>query len=197
MIVTEKIDGTNGQICIEDLEGYTPEIVGGHVYSKDGLAIWAGSRSRWLTPEADNFGFAKWAKEHGEELLGLGIGRHYGEWWGSGINRGYGLPKGEKRFSLFNTVRWCLHDQEPQPIPTQDPRVTKTQDRLPACCGLVPVLYRGNFDLEEVDFCMDLLEREGSQASPGFKNPEGVVVFHVAANMAFKKTIGNDGHKGG
>ena len=31
-------------------------------------------------------------------------GRHFGEWWGSGIQRGYGLD--EKTFSLFNAYRW-------------------------------------------------------------------------------------------
>jgi len=37
----------------------------------------------------------------------------------------------------------------------------------------------------------DLIET-GSVASPGFMRPEGVVVYHVAANMYFKKTIEKD-----
>lgn len=32
----------------------------------------------------------------------------------------------------------------------------------------------------------------GSVASPGFMNPEGVVIYHAAANTYFKKTIKND-----
>jgi hypothetical protein len=32
----------------------------------------------------------------------------------------------------------------------------------------------------------------GSMAAPGFMKPEGVVVFHVAGNVGFKKTIEDD-----
>ena len=90
VIITEKIDGTNAQIYIDDAQN-----------------IMAGSRTRWISPEADNFGFAAWARAHRDELLTLGPGRHFGEWWGVGIQRGYGLS--ERRFSLFNTQRWALH----------------------------------------------------------------------------------------
>ena len=65
IIVTEKIDGTNAQICI----------------TEDGQFL-TGSRTRWITPDDDNFGFSKWAHEHKEELMGLGMGQHFGEWWG-------------------------------------------------------------------------------------------------------------------
>jgi hypothetical protein len=40
------------------------------------------------------------------------------------------------------------------------------------------------------------LRIDGSLAAPGYMNPEGVVVFHVAGGVAFKKTLGDDGHKG-
>jgi hypothetical protein len=176
VIVTEKIDGTNSQILI------TPE-----------GEIKAGSRNRWITPQADNFGFASWVEAHKEELLQLGSGRHFGEWWGSGIQRGYGLTKGEKRLSLFNVTRWCLHGEEPQRIPTANPLVEKFQDVLPPCVGLVPILYRGIFSTEIVDSVLNDLVGAGSVAAPGFMNPEGIVVFHVAGNVGFKKTLENDG----
>jgi hypothetical protein len=179
MIITEKIDGTNGQIFV----------------GEDGEFL-VGSRTRWITPEADNHGFAGWAMAHKEELLGLGPGRHFGEWWGSGIQRGYGLPKGEKRFSLFNTVRWCECDEEPRRIETGDPRIEKYQERLPVCCELVPVLYRGVFSTGRISTELCRLEKEGSMAVPGYRNPEGVVVFHVAGNVGFKITLGDDGRKG-
>lgn len=175
MIITEKIDGTYGVIFVGD----------------DGEFL-IGSRSRWITPENDNHGFARWAIEHKNELMTLGPGRHSGEWWGSGIQRGYGLMKGEKRFSLFNVTRWCLFGAEPQVIPTGDPRVVKTQDVLPACVGLVPVLFRGPFSIIEVSSCLTQLEDNGSQAVPGFMNPEGVVIYHIAGNVMFKKTILGD-----
>lgn len=64
VVITEKIDGTNGCIAIGDLGEF-----------------FVGSRTRWITPEDDNFGFARWAHENRDELLKLGPGRHFGEWW--------------------------------------------------------------------------------------------------------------------
>jgi hypothetical protein len=93
---------------------------------------------------------------------------------------------------LFNTIRWCLHNQEPQRISTADPRVEKYQEPLPECCHLVPVLFRGQFTTEVCEIALFNLKNEGSQASPGFMKPEGIVVFHTAANAGFKKTIEKD-----
>lgn len=173
VIVTEKIDGTNAQIFI----------------AEDGTML-AGSRTRWITPADDNFGFAAWVEAHRDELLTLGPGRHFGEWWGAGIQRRYGLS--EKRFSLFNVQRWALHGTIPKTYPTADPRVKRTQDVLPPCCGLVPVLYQGPFDTAAVDRCIEGLRLTGSVAAPGFMKPEGVVVFHTAGNVGFKKTVEKD-----
>lgn len=195
IIVTEKIDGTNAQIAITPGTLITaPWAVAQHFdeATQTDMVMLVGSRTRWITPSDDNHGFARWASEHATDLWSLGLGRHFGEWWGSGIQRGYGLPKGEKRLSLFNVSRWCLHGHTPQRIPTADPRIEKFQDVLPACVGLVPVLYRGPFDIEEVDNVLLRLECGGSVASPGFMNPEGVVVFHTASGNCFKKTIKND-----
>jgi len=174
-IVTEKIDGTNGQILITD----------------DGQML-IGSRSRWITPENDNHGFARWVTERKEELLKLGPGRHFGEFWGSGIQRSYGLTKGEKRWSLFNVSRWCVFGSVPKKIPQADPRVEKYQEMLPPCCSLVPVLYRGVFETEACEAALLGLRCYGSRAAPGYPNPEGIVVFHVAANVGFKKTLDHD-----
>lgn len=172
-IITEKIDGTNGQIFI----------------GEDGEFL-VGSRTQWITPEKDNYGFAKWAYEHKEELMQLGKGKHYGEWWGQGIQRGYGLK--EKRFSLFNTIRWCLHGQEPQVISVNEKGIERIQDIAPACCHIVPILYRGLFTIGAVEDCLTRLQLEGSHASMGFMKPEGVVIFHIAGNVGFKKTIEKD-----
>jgi len=174
IIVTEKLDGTNAQVCISD----------------DGLQIRAGSRTRWITPDNDNFGFADWVERHRSDLLTLGPGRHFGEWWGQGIQRGYGLT--EKRFSLFNTQRWALHGTGPMSYPTADPRITKTQDVLPPCCGLVPVLFQGAFHTYKIEECLVTLEIDGSLAAPGYRNPEGVVIYHTAGNVGFKKTLHKD-----
>jgi hypothetical protein len=157
MTITEKIDGTNAQVF----------------NAPDGRVL-AGSRTRWLVDGADNYGFAAWVKEHEDELRLLGPGQHFGEWWGQGIQRRYGLT--EKRFSLFNGDRY--------------------EGSLPSCCRTVPVLYRGEFSTGMIDAVLQGLAVGGSVAAPGFMNPEGIVVFHHASRQLFKKTLGDDGHKG-
>lgn len=174
-VITEKIDGTNGCIHITD----------------DGRFL-VGSRTRWITPEDDNHGFARWAHEHREELLTLGPGTHFGEWFGSGIQRGYGLKNGYKRFSLFNVIRWCLYGAEPQRIVTADPRIEKYQQPLPPCCWHVPVLARDIFSTDLAEGALEWLRQSGSKAVPGFPNPEGIVVYHMAGNFGLKKTLLKD-----
>lgn len=169
IIITEKIDGTNAQVAIIELDGHAAE---GAIYQSGGLALYAGSRTRWITPEDDNFGFAKWAAENAEELLKLGPGRHFGEWWGAGIQRRYDAP--EKRFSLFNVSRW------------EDDAVR------PSCCLVVPTLYRGEFTSGAAESALAELRAHGSRAAPGFMKPEGIVLYHVAAGIGFKKTIEKD-----
>ena len=169
-VITEKIDGTNGVV---------------HV-SEDGATVTAGSRNRWLTPGgSDNFGFAAWVAAHADELRTLGPGYHFGEWWGAGIQRRYGMT--EKRWSLFNVTRWCAYDAEPAEISSG-----RFQERVPACAGLVPVVYRGPFTTEAVNAALDHLRVHGSFAAPGFATPEGIVVHHIAAGVNFKVTLEND-----
>lgn len=189
--VSEKIDGTNAQVLIVQ---HIPEEIGTTVpIARVGdLLLYAGSRTRFITPDDDNFGFAGWVRDHAEELVVLGEGRHFGEWWGSGIQRNYGLPKGERRFSLFNFIRWCKHGETPQRIETGDPRQEKYQQVLPPCVGLVPVLWKGNFDDLNLPEIMRKLREGGSVAQPGYANPEGVCVFHAASNTGFKKTFEKD-----
>jgi hypothetical protein len=179
--VTEKIDGTNAQIAIWYASDVLPEdICDGMIFmSRNGIEynMLAGSRNKWISETQDNAGFARWVKSHCEELITLGVGHHYGEWWGQGIQRGYGLK--EKRFSLFNTFRWLDGGKD-------------GADIRPACCGVVPVLYKGIFDTHIIQSVLDDLVQRGSYASEGFMNPEGVVIYHTAGNLFFKKTIKND-----
>lgn len=174
MVVTEKIDGTNALLHVipaADLwDVHVPWILG----KAGDLQLLAGSRTRYITPGSDNFGFAAWAADNAEELaLELGVGRHYGEWWGKGIQRGYGLEG--RRLSLFAVDRypwldWTSHD----------------------LVGTVPVLYRGPFDTSCVYEAADLLEHGGSRAAPGYGRPEGVVAYHTAARQVFKHLIDKD-----
>ncbi len=178
VIVTEKIDGTNAQISITPLDDQEEGPPAGalDLFLPDGTraAIRAGSRNRWITPDSDNFGFAKWVWANASDLMSLGIGQHFGEWWGQGIQRGYGLT--EKRFSLFNTHRWG--------------------EVRPACCHVVPVLFQGPFNTALIEGIADGLREGGSRAAPGFANPEGIVVYHTANQSLFKYTLGGDGAKG-
>ncbi len=153
-VITEKIDGTNAQVHVTE-EG----------------RVLAGSRTRYITTADDNHGWARWVAEHEAELRdGLGEGRHYGEWWGAGIQRRYGQQT--KRFSLFNTSRWGAE--------------------RPACCDVVPVLYAGPFSSQTVEDVLDDLARGGSVAAPGFDKPEGVVIYLPAARALFKVTLVGD-----
>jgi hypothetical protein len=156
-VITEKLDGTNAQVAFAD----------------DGT-MHVGSRNRWITPDNDNYGFARWAFENEAELRKLGPGRHFGEWWGAGIQRRYGLT--EKRFSLFNVGRW-------------------NTDNLPACVSVVPTIHVGEFSTTVIDSALELLRTNGSIAAPGFMQPEGIVVFHTQSQSLYKVTLGDDGHK--
>ncbi len=152
--ITEKIDGTNAVIHVDADK-----------------AVIAGSRERWITPEADNFGFALWVHENASELWKLGPGYHYGEWFGSGIQRGYGLT--EKRFASFE---WWREDLIPL--------VTK-----------VPVLYTGEYAEGLFERIVGSLAIEGSRIAPGFMDPEGIVIQFRSENAReakFKKFCKND-----
>lgn len=168
VFITEKLDGTNAAVVVAEQEGHLDPAA---LWQKDGIAVYAQSRTRFVSPKDDNYGWAAWVVEHAEELAaGLGIGRHFGEWWGKGIQRNYAQPV--KRFSLFNVARWS--------------------EARPDCCDVVPTLYMGVMVPGQMEQCMRLLEKEGSFAAPGFMDPEGLVLFHVAANMGFKKTLKKD-----
>ncbi len=127
--ITEKIDGIRG--CIVVTADY---------------GVFARDKSGIITVANDNFGFAQWVKNNLPELLKLGAGCHYGEWWGFGIKRGYGLL--ERRFSLFS---WWL------PITLK-------------CCHKVPLL-----PTEDIEEAKKILRR-GSLLTGGNQTAEGMVI---------------------
>ncbi len=200
VVVTEKIDGTNASIYLRPLPGVAEAVSGMDslphcppVAVVKGWGLWAGSRSRWITADADNFGFAAWVSRNADALWWLGEGQHFGEWWGSGIQRGYGLEKGEKRFSLFNVARWADRNTTGA-LAAENTRFVdlETMKWAPACCRVVPTLCRINMEDLRVDTMMGLLAYAGSRAAPGFMKPEGIVIFHAQGNVAFKKTFEKD-----
>ena len=184
IVITEKIDGTNAAVVID--EGHPADSQFGYCagawVDETFYKVGAQSRKRIITLGDDNFGFAAWVNDHADSLARiLGPGRHFGEWWGSGIQRGYGLQKGEKRFSLFNVNRYADKVQV---------------DGVHQLVGLdvVPVLYEGPFSEDAIRDTAEFLRSRGSFAPYPieFDNPEGIIVFHSASGQVFKVLLEND-----
>lgn len=154
MTITQKIHGTNAQI---------------RIYEQDGvIKCQASSRTRDIFVGDDNYGFARYVKDNESEIIEkLGLGTHYGEWAGPGINSGEGLK--EKTFVIFNHYRF----------PAERP--------LPPQCVVVPVLYHGPYDERIVAEAMTELKINGSKLAPGFMRPEGIVI--EVAGKKYKKVF--------
>lgn len=183
-VITEKIDGTNSAIHVfpidpaKGAESYADGLLGIYELDEAVYGVAAQSRNRMLSLSSDNYGFAQFVSESPRVFFeALGVGVHYGEWWGGGIQRGYGLKKDDKRFSLFNVQRYGhvgTLDLEGVPLST------------------VPVLYTGPFRTSTVHEQIDLLKTFGSVAVEGFMNPEGVITWHSASRSVYKTTVEND-----
>ncbi|WP_326812114.1 RNA ligase family protein [Streptomyces scopuliridis] len=192
IVITEKLDGTNSGIHISAVtdpdelwvfpENSYTVIVGGVRY-----VVTAQSRKRIITPgkTTDNFGFAGWVYDNAVDLVSiLGEGLHFGEWYGQGIQRGYGLD--EKRFALFNTARWREVDDS-----GTSPELRALDSGVGAQVDAVPVIYEGPFDQGYIRTALWNLREHGSWAAPGFMNPEGVCVYHSQSRNVFKVTLDN------
>ena len=178
-VITEKIDGTNAQVYIlpvdDNVNLFDSFRAKGWEVIKNGdfhYGVIPASRNKHITINKDNYGFANWVKDNAQELLKLGVGRHFGEWWGKGIQRGYEAEG--KTFSLFNVNRWSNDDIRPK------------------CCSVVPTLYEGMFDTNQIQYVIKKLELNGSVCSSGFMQPEGIMIYHTASGKIFKKTIKDD-----
>lgn len=184
IIITEKIDGTNAAVIVQRVTDETDNLdlldlaeQGTIVDVCDQtFVVAAQSRKRLITPTDDNFGFAAWVWRNAEALASaLGEGYHYGEWWGAGIQRGYGLTHA-KSFALFNVKRYGeinfnafgLHN-----------------------VSSVPVLYEGPFHTETIRNVLIGLRRSGSYMVDN-QPAEGIVVFHTASSHVYKVLAEND-----
>lgn len=150
--ITEKMDGTNACIVIKDGELYTQ------------------SRNQLITPEQDNYGFAKWCQDNKQELLKLGDGYHYGEWVGLGIQSNpHNLDN--KYFYLFNVKRWGNHNPN-----------------TPNCCRVVRILHDGDLTIDTIENTMKVLL---VHAETNNYTPEGVVIYDKTADSYQKLTFKN------
>lgn len=188
MSITQKIHGTNAHILIEEVK--TPvgqsstldtleEVQALYPGKKIELApfsddtntvlevkteVRAASRTRFIYPGDDNYGFAQYVESNKAEIIEkLGFGRHDGEWAGPGINSGEGLS--QKTFVLFNY--WEYPPERP----------------LPPQMVVVPLLYKGKLDTNKVEEVMADLKTNGSKLAPGFMRPEGVVITVMGGRL--------------
>ena len=152
MRVTQKIHGTNAQVVIYQYESTND------IWHEPRIGIKIGSRNRWITPNDDNYGFATFVEENKETLINLlGLGQHFGEWAGPGINSGEGLR--ERCWILFDPWRY-------KTIPEDYPPRVKP----------VPILHEGEISPTTITNIMDDLIMNGSKLVPGYMKPEGIVV---------------------
>lgn len=156
--ISEKIDGTNGVLYVDHAS----------------RTVLAGSRSRWLVDDGtrswDNHGFGTWVKENEEKLLNLPEGFHYGEWYGRGINRNYGLK--DRRFMLFNLERYVNLFNELDLPTALEPET-------------VIAFLTGDEDLHDQLKCIrESLQENGSLHVPGFMKTEGIILrFRLSAKV--------------
>lgn len=182
--LTEKLDGTNAAVVwVPNAGDYedpnviaTRDLVDQHGAALGPHHLLAQSRQRFIVPgrmraKSDNYSFAQWCDERVDELTKLGPGYHYGEFWGYGIQRGYGMA--EKHFSLFNVSRWGDGKQE-----------------RPACCDVVPLI--GYVTPDQINNHLEILRRSGSLAAPGYMRPEGLVVWHSQSKQYYKILLEGD-----
>ncbi len=191
IVVTEKLDGTNSAVHISRVPQMSAEdfpeslfvVVDDVVY-----AVTAQSRRRIITPgkTTDNYGFAGWAHDNAADLVRiLGEGLHFGEWWGRGIQRGYGRET--RSFSLFNTTRWWAVDEDGTSMNSR-----AEQSDLIGQVDAVPVLYEGMFSEDVITSALRDLKTDGSYAASGFMNPEGICVYHSQTRNVYKVTLDNN-----
>lgn len=193
--ISEKLDGTNAAVVIvplADLDwAYDSSLDGTvndfHLTEPDlftqvgDFGVFAQSRSRLIAPDNDNYGFAKWVLKNADALVAtLGEGTHFGEWWGSGIQRKYGLTGDDKRFSLFNTKRWST-----------EAGLDALEGSGIRALNVVPTLYEGLYSQGNINTSIDALRRHGSFAAD-FPRAEGIVIFHHASRDMFKVTLEGD-----
>jgi hypothetical protein len=172
--ITEKIDGTNA--CIVAQNG----------------KVTAQSRKRIITPDDDNYGFARWVYDNAGALLDtLGYGYHYGEWFGEGIQKN---PLGieGKRFALFHATKYT--EQNGYELSKVDGLET------------VPLLHHGQCDVMTIPDIIEELDYEGSKVVGAKREvvnkmhfayeraaaAEGIIIWNNETRTRTKMLLEND-----
>lgn len=186
IVITEKIDGTNSAIIFEDVTTQDVDLIpSNELIARDSnlYRVGAQSKNRIITPgkTTDNYNFAQWVYENKELLFDrLGVGHHFGEWWGKGIQKRYG-DLDYRVFSLFNVARYADVFFR-----------TEELNGTPVNVESVPVLYEGQFSEEAIHAAAKELLKNGSVAAPFAPNPEGLAIYHTQSKQVYKFTFDNN-----
>lgn len=195
--ITEKIDGTNACVIIlpydgDDLSTDKCLSLGGVQFviqfgqQERAWIVGAQSRKRLIFPGQDNAGFAGWVQSNAYALVDLlGPGRHFGEWWGQGIQRRYGMT--HKVFSLFNTHKWGKVAAE---------RSDWTDSARSINMTMVPTMYVGKFSDRVIEESLFVLRQTGSMAAAEWgqngQRAEGIIIRHRDLGGNLKAFVEND-----
>lgn len=199
--ITEKIDGTNAGVSIQGFSKGEGKFDPGNGRFVEGetmdYVVRAQSRKRIITPDNDNYDFAKWVWENAEGLANiLGFGYHYGEWYGEGIQKNPLAVQG-RRFALFNTWHWAAKGNVERLRGSGIPGLTH-----------VPVLHDetrdGPADYMTIPAIIKGLQAGGSRAD-GYKTlpnaykmdfyvegPEGIIVWQRETKQRYKILLHED-----
>ena len=201
IVITEKIDGTNSAIIIEQI---FPNDVATNHFAEVGIdgafyAVGAQSKNRLIFPgkTTDNYGFAAFVEANVVELVRLlGVGHHFGEWWGEGIQKRYSggssdVTSKRREFALFDTAK---HAGGVKGDLYTLPTFGQFEDEAGRSVTVksVPVLYEGDFSEQAIRDALDDLNRFGSVAAPFHPNPEGIVIYHAQSKQVYKVTRDNN-----
>lgn len=159
--ITEKINGTNA--CVVAQNG----------------KVTAQSRNRIITPDDDNFGFAKWVYDNAGALIDtLGWGYHYGEWYGEGIQKN---PLGieGKRFALFHATKYT----------------EANGFELSKVDGLetVPLLHHGQCDVYTIPGIMQDLQTYGTKVQGAKTTPMESAIPGLPVEFVYNKAADAEG----
>lgn len=182
-IITEKIDGTNGCVIVKD-----NEVVGAQ--SRNRMLIAKKDGDKEWQRYGDNMGFGEWVINNSSYLANLGNGYHYGEWAGPGIQKNPHKFE-EKRFFLFDVLRYENHPYVTEPCPPEEAWscIFKWDWFYHGTnCSVVDELYRGPI---YNDVVYDIMSQLKNKASDYGYEPEGIIIHYPQFNHREKLTFRN------
>lgn len=138
----------------------------------DGEELWAQSRTRIITPENDNHGFAAWVYANKKSIIDTLAERRwivgtyipllvYGEWAGKGINSGAAICELDKKFYCFDVQSILTETSPTKPIIKKFARSADTHNCNPEIgwYRILPFTYHLDIDFSEPEEAQNKLAR--------------------------------------